>query len=113
MEHERGVVLTGRTRHERRARRLDRAREVFRSRHGRDIARVEELASGPLAVVRRLPEEVHGWEWILDEESGEIVSSYYNDRYRIHHHDARTRAFIHGWSIEGEGSEAAAEDEAK
>ncbi len=66
---------------ERRARVLDRARETFRRRNGRDITRVEELAEGPGRVLTALPPEVHGWEWVLDPSSGRIVSSWYKARY--------------------------------
>ena len=66
---------------ERRARALDAAREEFRQRHGRDIARVEDLAQGPGAVLAELPPELHGWEWVIDPASGRIVSSWYGVRY--------------------------------
>lgn len=66
---------------ERRARRLDAAREEFRRRHGRDIASVEELVQGKPPVLRVLPPEPHGWEWTLDPKSGQIVSSYIRHRY--------------------------------
>lgn len=69
---------------ERRARLLDEARKAFRQRAGRDIASVRELAFGPDAVTWQLPPEPHGWEWEIDERSGEIVSSYYGRRYRLH-----------------------------
>jgi len=69
---------------ERRARVLDAAREEFKRRHGRDIRSVEELASGPKRVLRELPPEIHGWEWVLHETTGEIVSSYYKARYEVH-----------------------------
>ncbi len=65
---------------ERRARLLDRAREEFRRRTGRDIERVEDLARGPSPVLRALPPEPNGWEWVLSPE-GKIVSSYYEHRY--------------------------------
>ncbi len=68
---------------ERRARVLDAARAEFERRHGRDIARVEELVTVPPAVLRRLPPEPHGWEWKLDAESGRIVSSYVGHRYSV------------------------------
>jgi hypothetical protein len=68
---------------ERRARRLDAAREEFRSRHGRDLERVEDLVRVPPPVLRALPPEPHGWEWTLDPESGQIVSSYVKHRYRV------------------------------
>jgi hypothetical protein len=68
---------------ERRARRLDHARDEFRRRHGRDIERVEDLVRGPDPVLRRLPRELHGWEWVIDPESGRIVSSWYGARYEL------------------------------
>jgi hypothetical protein len=74
---------------ERRARLLDAAREVYRRRFGHDIARVEDLLSGPNPVLRRLP-LAHpffpGFEWKLDPETGEIFSSFYEGRYRTHVH---------------------------
>jgi tetratricopeptide (TPR) repeat protein len=68
---------------ERRARTLDAAREEFRRRHGRDITRVEDLVLVDPPVLRALPPEPHGFEWKLDEESGQIVSSYVGHRYRL------------------------------
>jgi tetratricopeptide (TPR) repeat protein len=67
---------------ERRARYLDRARELFRARRGRDIERVEDLA-GPGGVLTALPPEPNGWEWVLDSETDAIVSSYYGHRYEL------------------------------
>ena len=69
---------------ERRARILDRAREEYRRRNGRDIERVENLLAGPEPVLRELPAELHGWEWTIDAESGRIVSSFYGKRYEVH-----------------------------
>jgi TPR repeat protein len=69
---------------ERRARFLDAAREAYRRGHGRDIASVEDLLAGPYPVLGKLPPEPHDWEWVIGEETGEIVSSYYGRRYRPH-----------------------------
>lgn len=66
---------------ERRARFLDAARAEFQRRHGRDIERVEELTEGRAPVLAALPPELHGWEWVLHPESGQIVSSWYGTRY--------------------------------
>jgi hypothetical protein len=68
---------------ERRARVLDAARAEFTRRNGRDIRDVAELAKGPKAVLRALPPEPHGWEWVLDPASGQIVSSYVGHRYSV------------------------------
>jgi tetratricopeptide (TPR) repeat protein len=68
---------------ERRARLLDGAREEFRRRQGRDIARVEDLVRVPPPVLRALPPEPHGWEWTLDPKSGQIVSSHVRHRYQV------------------------------
>ena len=76
---------------ERRARFLDAAREEFRRRRGRDITRVEELLEPPDPVLAELPPEIHGWEWVIDPETGRIVSSWYNGRYELHIH-AREQA---------------------
>ncbi len=76
---------------ERRARHLDRARDEFRRRHGRDLRAPAELWSGPLRVLDRQPPphpHFDGFEWVIDAESGEIVSSFYGTRYRIHVHPA-------------------------
>jgi len=73
---------------ERRARFLDAAREEFQRRHGRDIVGVEELTAGSDPVLRELPPELHGWEWVLDPDSGRIVSSWYGSRYEPFVHPA-------------------------
>jgi hypothetical protein len=67
---------------ERRARFLDAAREAYRARFGRDIERVEELAA-----VAVIPAELHGWEWVLDDQ-GRIVSSWYDGRYELRMHES-------------------------
>jgi hypothetical protein len=74
---------------ERLARRLDRARAEFSRRHGRDIRTPAELWSGPLRVLRDAPPahpQIAGQRWTLDTDSGEIVSSFYGRRYRVHVH---------------------------
>jgi hypothetical protein len=68
---------------ERRARYLDQARATYRELHGRDITSVEDLASGANAILPTLPEELHGWGWVLDAETGQIESPYYGNRYRM------------------------------
>jgi len=68
---------------ERRARSLDRARQEFERRHGRDIARVEDLVRVPPPVLRALPPEPHGSDWTLDPESGQIVSRQVGHRYQV------------------------------
>ena len=73
---------------ERRARFLDAAREEFQRRHGRDIVGVDELTAGSDPVLRELPPELHGWEWVLDPDSGRIVSSWYGSRYEPFVHPA-------------------------
>ncbi len=82
---------------ERRARYLDAARAAFWERHGRDIRDPSELWEGPARVIREMPppHPLHpGFEWVLDEESNEIVSSFYGSRYELHIHpaDAKRRA---------------------
>lgn len=74
---------------ERAARFLDDARAEFWERHGRDIERVEDLLAGPEPVLRALPlaqTQLEGFHWVLDEESGQIVSSFYGIRYGLHEH---------------------------
>jgi hypothetical protein len=72
---------------EERARFLDAARETYWRRNGRDIERVSDLLDGPDPVLDRLPPahlHLDGFEWILDPESGQIVSSFYRSRYELH-----------------------------
>jgi len=82
---------------ERRARYLDQAREVYRERVGRDIASVDDLVAGRDAVLRALPEEVHGWGWVLDPKTGQIESAYVGHRYRLNMHDA-DRERVEKWT---------------
>ena len=77
---------------ERRARFLDRAREVYRQRNGGDIARVQDLVSGRDAVLGQLPPEPHGSEWMIDPDDGRIVSRFYGHRYEVNVRDRRTAA---------------------
>jgi hypothetical protein len=82
---------------ERRARVLDAAREEYWRRHGADIESVADLLRGPAPVVAQLPAAHPNFdfpEWLLDPKSGQIVSSYYGSRYRLHYasHDAARRA---------------------
>ncbi len=65
---------------ERAARFLDAARAEYARRHGRDIARVEQLVEG--GVLRALPPEPNGAQWTINEFTGEIVSSELKYRYR-------------------------------
>jgi hypothetical protein len=85
---------------ERRARLLDAAREAYRKGHGEDIQSVEDLLKGPYPVLQELPPEPHGWEWVLSEKTGEIVSSYHERRYKPFY-DGEDRAARDGWRIEG------------
>jgi len=71
---------------ERRARVLDAAREVYRTRHGKDIEAVEDLARGPDPVLRELPADLQGWGWVLDPKTGQIESAYYGARYQLNIH---------------------------
>jgi hypothetical protein len=82
---------------ERSARYLDEARLVYRDRHGRDIEKVEDLASGRDPVLRELPPELHGWGWVLDPDSGQIESPYYNRRYHLTMHDV-DRQRVERWT---------------
>jgi tetratricopeptide (TPR) repeat protein len=76
---------------ERRARALDRARETYRQREGRDIAAVEDLSRGPDPVLDRLPREPHGWEWVLKGKRRRLVSSYYGHRYEPQFHGSERK----------------------
>ncbi|MGH0028677.1 MAG: tetratricopeptide repeat protein [Myxococcota bacterium] len=74
---------------ERRARLLDEARVVFWKRQGRDVRDPSELWEGPARVIRRMPPphpHFPGFAWALDEETNEIVSTFYKTRYRLHIH---------------------------
>ncbi len=94
---------------ERLARMLDQARERYRTRFGRDIERVEELLEGDPPVLAKLPPEPHGWEWVIHDETGEIVSSWYDHRYRPHY-DPEIRAEMGGWRAQGKGDSPAGEE---
>lgn len=81
---------------ERRARQLDEAREEYWRRHGVDIERVSDLTSGPAPILQSLPPAHPHFdfpEWMVDAKSGQIVSSYYGSRYRLHQtpHDIERR----------------------
>lgn len=65
---------------ESRARLLDRAREEFKRRQGRDLLAVEELLTVQPAVLARLPEEPNGSSWVLNDD-GVIVSEKLRFRY--------------------------------
>jgi hypothetical protein len=72
---------------EERARFLDEARVEYWRRNGRDIEQVTDLLAGPNPVLQRLPRaQMHldGFEWILDPETNQIVSSFYRIRYQLH-----------------------------
>lgn len=72
---------------ERRARQLDAARLEYWRRHGRDLARVEDLLTGASPVLRGLPPahpHFPGFAWVLDRETGQITSSFYGSRYRLY-----------------------------
>ncbi len=96
---------------ERAARFLDQARDEYIERHGRDIERVEDLVAGPepvLAVLPRAHPLLDGFRWQLDEQSLEIVSSFYRKRYQLHAHPAdqsrreRWRS-LRAWQTRAEG----------
>jgi plasmid stabilization system protein ParE len=82
---------------ERRARLLDQARAVYRKREGRDIEKVEDLATGDAAIFSELPAELHGWGWVLDPGTGRIQSPYYGRRYRLNMQE-RDRERVEQWT---------------
>ena len=91
---------------ERKARFLDEARKIYRERQGQDIETVESLLEGPNPVLVGFPSPEpdslpaalsRGSRWLLDEKEGEIVSSFYGSRYRLHF-DATSRAKANGWA---------------
>ena len=102
---------------EKKARFLDQARQVYRARHGQDIETVDSLWRGNDPVLVSLPnpepDELpaglsRGSRWLLDPEDGEIVSSYYGFRYRLHF-DARGRQQAEGWAEARESDRRGAE----
>ena len=77
---------------EKKARLLDRARKAFGRLQGHDIAAVEDLAGGRHPVLAALPNPEpeslppglsRNSVWMLDEETGLIVSGYYGSRYDL------------------------------
>ena len=66
---------------ERQARMLDEARERYKQRRGRDISATSDLVEGPDPILTALPKQIHDADWVLDEKSGQIVSSFYGYRY--------------------------------
>jgi len=89
------------------ARFLDDARAEYWRRNGRDIEKVTDLLAGPHPVLKRLPraqQVLDGFEWILDPETGEIVSSYYRSRYHLHEDDA-DRARKQRWRAQRDGAQ--------
>jgi hypothetical protein len=90
---------------EERARFLDAARAEYWRRNGRDIERVSDLLAGPDPILQQLPRaQLHldGFEWILDPETREIVSSYYRSRYELHEFET-DRARRERWREQREG----------
>ncbi|MDH3685934.1 MAG: hypothetical protein OEP95_06895 [Myxococcales bacterium] len=93
---------------ERLARRLDAARLAFVKRHARDIDRVEDLVAGPEPILSKLPPEPHGWEWVIDEDTGTIVSSYLRHRYRARI-DPGSQQQMRNWRAADEASQGPGE----
>jgi len=96
---------------EERARFLDAAREEYWRRNGRDIEKVSDLLAGPNPVLKHLPRaqlHIDGFEWILDPDSGQIVSSYYRTRYQLHE-TAGDRARKQRWREQADGAEKRAD----
>ena len=92
---------------EERARFLDAARAEYWQRNGRDIERVPDLLAGPDPVLQRLPRaQLHldGFDWILDPETGQIVSSFYRSRYQLHETET-DRARKESWRGQTEDAE--------
>lgn len=76
-----------------RARSLDRARESYKARYGKDIEFVEQLVTGPHPILPWLPSPEpspqaaplgQASQWTLSGRGGAIVSSYYGRRYEVH-----------------------------
>jgi tetratricopeptide (TPR) repeat protein len=84
---------------ERRARYLDEARTAYWERHGEDIQAPADLWSGPRAVIQRVPPphpHFPGFEWAIDAETQEIISTFYGQRYRLYVH-ASDMGFRRKW----------------
>jgi len=93
---------------ERWARGLEAARDEYRRRSGRDLVAVEELVRGPAPLLTSLPPahpHFPGFRWVLDPESGSIVSSFYGRRYELHVHPF-DRARQEQWRRRAEGGPA-------
>jgi hypothetical protein len=95
---------------EKKARFLDRARAAFNELYGRDITSVDELVSGAHPMLERLPDPEpeslpeplrRGSVWRLDLESDDLVSTYYDRRYRVHY-ASHERAKAERWAHERE-----------
>ena len=74
---------------ERWARGLEAARDEYRRRRGRELAAVDDLVRGPAPVLAALPPahpHLPGFHWLLDAETGRIVSSFYGRRYELNIH---------------------------
>lgn len=69
---------------ERQARMLDEARDRYKERRGQDIGAVGDLIAGPNPILSELPKQIHDADWVIDEKSGRIVSSFYGYRYEPH-----------------------------
>ena len=69
------------------ARMLDRARAAFVERNGRDVREPSELWQGSSRVMSAMPPphpHFPGFHWTIEPASGEIVSTFYGARYRLH-----------------------------
>jgi hypothetical protein len=74
---------------ERLARYLDEARAAYWERHGEDITTPADLWSGSRAVIQAAPPphpHFPGFAWDIDEETKEIISTFYGQRYRLYVH---------------------------
>ena len=74
------------------ARGLDTARQLYRRKHGRDIESVEDLVTGPGALLLELPSAEpssvpealrRNSKWKIDPTTSQIVSEFYGRRYAI------------------------------
>lgn len=90
---------------ERLARVLDAARSAYRERHGRDIASVDDLVSGPAPILRALPPEPHGGGWALDPTTDRIVSDVVGHRYEPKL-DPVSRGRLERWRAHSRAAEA-------
>lgn len=104
---------------ERSARILDRAREEYKQRHGRDIEDVWDLVVGIPPILSTLPSAEpgslppglrRGAKWEIDQESGRLESSHYGRRYELNVHPVDRKRNEEWQSLRQRAAEAEGEE---